>query len=114
LAKLTKETTFCRGILSAKFLQNVTESTALIHKTVNVNFMLLLTKGNTDLRVSETMQNVLGYWSRLVNTELLGANWMGGRPVDTGPSVVAAVCTARRFQSIDLFVLEMSVFGFTE
>jgi len=39
------------------------------------------------------MQNALGDWSRLVNTKLLGANWMGSKAVDTGPNVVEAVHT---------------------
>ena len=39
------------------------------------------------------MQNALGDWSRLVNTKLLGANWMGSKAVDTEPNVVEAVHT---------------------
>jgi hypothetical protein len=80
-------------ILSAKLLQNVTQPTTLIRKTIDVNFMPLLKTTKRGLRVSETMQNALGDWSRLVNTELLGANWMGSKAVDTGRNVVEAVHT---------------------
>jgi hypothetical protein len=76
-----------------------------------VNLIPLFRQGNTRLRVSETMQNAVGDCNRLVNTELQGANCMGSKPVDTGPNVLAAVYTERRFQSIDLFFVEVRLSG---